>query len=190
MKTMDNFMIDLETMGTKPYSVIMSIGAVAFDLKTGEKGDSFYQNIDKASSIKAGLTVDQSTKDWWDKQPREAYNKMFVDTVPLETALRGFQSWIKLQPGSFKYVWGNSASFDLGLLDNAYDIMKIPKPWMYTNERCCRTIVALAPSIKGNWSKPAGVHDPIIDCNYQIDYVVATIKAHSISGEKEKRFKG
>ena len=42
---MKHIMIDLETMGNKSYSAIVSIGAVKFDIKTGETGETFYRNV-------------------------------------------------------------------------------------------------------------------------------------------------
>lgn len=170
-------MVDLETMGTKPYSVIMSIGCVAFDLATGELGSEFYATIDMESSKAAGLTTEQSTIDWWNKQDAGVKALMYKDTKPLNAVLREFSAWLKAQHGSYKYMWGNSASFDLGLLGQAYDKCNIAQPWAFFNERCVRTIVALNPKIKENSPKPYRAHSPVVDCKYQIDYVVRTIKS-------------
>ncbi len=61
---MQNVMIDLETLGTRPGSVILSIGAVEFDRDLG-LGREFYVELNQASSITAGLTTDDATVDWW-----------------------------------------------------------------------------------------------------------------------------
>jgi len=37
-KKMDNIMVDIETLGNKSNSVILSIAAVYFDLQTGKTG--------------------------------------------------------------------------------------------------------------------------------------------------------
>lgn len=54
-----NIMVDLETLGTKPNSAILSIGAVAFD----DQGlhDEFYCNVDLISSIACGYEIDADT---------------------------------------------------------------------------------------------------------------------------------
>ena len=63
-KTMkQNLMIDLETLGTKPNSAILSIGAVYFD-KDG-LGEEFYANVDLQDSIDSGFDIDASTVYWW-----------------------------------------------------------------------------------------------------------------------------
>lgn len=102
---------------------------------------------------------------------------MFTDTKPLPEVLMMFTQWLKAQHESNKYLWGNSAAFDLGLLTCAYERCGMQIPWAFWNERCCRTIVVLNPKIRDMMEKPAGAHDPVIDCGYQIDYVVKTIKS-------------
>ena len=57
-------MIDLETLGIQPGSVIRSIGAVVFDPVTNTLGSTFYQNICADSCKKAGLTTDPDTIKW------------------------------------------------------------------------------------------------------------------------------
>lgn len=63
---MRNVMIDLETFGTRPGSVIVSIGAVEFSMDG--IGEAYYRAIDVASSLLAGLTIDEITVKWWREQ--------------------------------------------------------------------------------------------------------------------------
>jgi len=58
---MNNLMIDLETMGTGPNSLVIAIGAVFFEPETGELGEEFYINIDWQSGIDAGLEMNADT---------------------------------------------------------------------------------------------------------------------------------
>lgn len=172
---MDNFMIDLETLGTHPYSIILSLGAIQFDF-TGKKGAQFYATIDQQSCRDAGLTHDDATVAWWNKQNASVIAALHKDNLPLIVVLKMFSTWIKKQCPDTKYMWGNSAAFDLGLLGQAYERCNLASPWEYWNERCVRTIVALAPKVKDSMPKPTGTHHPIVDCNYQIDYMCKTLK--------------
>lgn len=174
---MNNFMVDLETMGTKPYSIIASIGCVQFDLATGVIGEKFYATIDMKTCEKVGMNYDQNTVVWWSKQDKQVYQQLFVNTKPIHQVLEEFSNWLKKNCRTSKYMWGNSASFDLGLLGQAYDLCEMEMPWAYFNERCCRTIVALNPKIKDSMPKPKGAHHPIVDCVHQINYVTKTIKS-------------
>ena len=68
----NDVMIDIETLGTDPGSVILSIGAVEFDLKTGKTGEEFYQWIDLESSSNKGFSVSAGTIKWWMMQNKKA----------------------------------------------------------------------------------------------------------------------
>ena len=58
-------MLDLETMGRKSNSALVSIGAVEFNLLTGETGREFYKVIDLKSCLDLGLQVEASTIYFW-----------------------------------------------------------------------------------------------------------------------------
>lgn len=174
---MNNLMIDLESLGTKSGSVITQIGAVQFDIETGERGAIFKQNVSIDSCLKVGLKVQQSTIEFWLQQSDEARLGMIKDTKPLGEVLYEFQAFIQsLQPSEL-YLWGNSARFDLGVLENAYTALNKSTPWLFRNERDVRTIVGLAPWIKDQFIKRGNMgilHDAVDDCIFQIEYVVAT----------------
>lgn len=138
-----NFMIDIETLGSTPGSVITSIGAVRFDLAGTH--ESFYYRIDPETCIAAGLTIDVSTVLWWMKQSDEARAEFGKPAEPLEEVLHHLTAF--LCDGYGVAVWGNSAGFDCGLLAAAYRATGIPVPWRFTNERCYRTLKAMFPHI-------------------------------------------
>ncbi|POO54357.1 hypothetical protein CPJ18_02345 [Agrobacterium rosae] len=60
-----DLMIDIETLGTAPGSVILSVGAVTFNAETGEFGEGFYAAVEPQSAVDMGLTIDVSTLKWW-----------------------------------------------------------------------------------------------------------------------------
>jgi len=66
-------MVDLETWGTQPGSMLRSLGAVVFDPMTGELGEAFYTNIDEASQEAVGLKKDARTVQWRAEQSAEAF---------------------------------------------------------------------------------------------------------------------
>ncbi len=67
-------------------------------------------------------------------------------------------------------IWGNSARFDCGILQNAYNIVGIPIPWKYGSERCLRTLVAFNPKVKATTLNIGTAHNAIDDCKFQIKY--------------------
>ena len=133
----NHVMLDLETLGTRPGDVILSIGAVWFAPKIGIKS-SFHLSIDPASSKAAGLRAQKSTLEWWEKQSPEARAAAFKGEFSLNVALTKFTIW--MPPIDTVLVWGNGANFDNTLVAAAYRAMKMDVPWHYWNDRCYRTI--------------------------------------------------
>jgi len=163
-----NIMLDLETMGNKPTSAIIEIGACIFS-SAGGIGDSFSSIVDLQSSMNAGLTVDASTISWWMMQSWDARKRFKVNklTPTLREALEAFQRWIP--KGSI--VWGNGSDFDNVILKNAYTMCSMPSPWPERNDRCFRTM----KNIFGDVEKPknSGVeHSAVDDAKFQAEWIL------------------
>lgn len=169
---MNHIMIDLETMGNKAGCAIMAIAAVQFDLETGKTGEQFYNRIDLQSCLDAGLTVQASTVEWWMLQNENARRKLIEGvSVTLLKGLHNLRMWINMNALEDAQVWGNSARFDLGILEAAYQTVPgVPLPWKFYNERDVRTLVSFVPEIKANEPFLGDKHDPIHDCLHQIKY--------------------
>lgn len=164
---MNNIMIDLETLSTRVNGVILSISAVRFDIKTGESGGFFHENINLIQSIRQGFVIDQSTFDWWQQQSDVAKALGFkINAKGAQEVISRFVYWTgNKDPNSI--VWGNSARFDLGMLIYHMEKFNLKIPWKYYNERCHRTAVYV---LDKEWDIPfEGVpHYGIDDCKHQI----------------------
>ena len=164
-------MVDIETFGTKPGSIILNIGAVAFDIETGKTGSIFSKDIDMKSSEKAGLTLDLDTVKWWLSQPKDAQKEINQHKGgELKNVLIQFAMWIRDNCPNDVQVWGNSARFDFGIIEAAYDVVGLEKPWNHFNERDVRTIVSFGKEIKDNMPFIGIKHYAIDDCKHQIKY--------------------
>lgn len=163
----NHLMLDIETMGNESFSSIVSIGAVEFDINTGKTGKEFYTNVDLQSCIDLGLTIDASTVMWWmnqNEQARKDLTERF--SLPIKDALKEFSEFFSKD----YQIWGNSARFDCGILQNAYNKAGIPIPWDFRKERCLRTLVSFAPEIKNNYKFIGTAHNAVDDCKFQIGY--------------------
>lgn len=169
-KSLGHLMLDLETMGSVSNSVITSIGAVEFDIATGETGRTFYERINIQSCLNFGLKVTGSTIQWWLTQNQTAREETAKDGDDLFTVLNKFNEFIKELDDFTLQVWGNSARFDNGLLEDAYIAIGRNIPWNFRTERDVRTLVALRPDIKKNMPNIGTEHLPIDDCLFQISY--------------------
>lgn len=170
-------MIDIETLGTKSNSVIKSIAAVFFDINTGKTGHEFCMAIDEKSCTDAGLLIDPETVKWWDNQPdivkraMDEFDEDYLSMVLIEL-------WCFVRNNSDKNVkvWGNSARFDLGLIENACDKVGLNISWDYWNERDVRTLVSFYPEVKKNAVFKGEKHHPLHDCYHQIAYCSKTYR--------------
>jgi exodeoxyribonuclease VIII len=169
-------MIDLETLGTRVSSVFLSIGAVQFDLETGKTGKQFYAKVNLESAMRKGLTLDAHTIQWWMTQDKEARAEMFEGSRELHHVLIMFANFVNdimVEETSDEPLcfWGNSASFDLGILGHAYDACEMDRPWNFRYERCYRTLIALWPRSPqpAKDGKEEDMHVAIKDSLFQVE---------------------
>lgn len=135
---MTHVMLDLETFGTRPGSVIRSIGAVVFDPRGGSIGDAFYRNISDESCLQHGMTKDQSTVEWWSKQSSEAQESLLKDQIEFSGAADDFHTWFKRASGEM--VWSQGSNFDVVLWEASCLLAARPVPWKFYNTRDTRTV--------------------------------------------------
>jgi len=175
-----HLMVDIETLGTRPGKIILSVGAVFFDLATGETGNQFYYKINLIDSINHGFTIDTDTVGWWAAQKpealKEALSGIYNKNNTIHKFVNAFSRWIvsSSDPADIE-VWGNSARFDLGMLEPYFEAVKQDFPWRHYKERDVRTLVAFREDIKlKHITNEAGenitTHNPVEDCFSQIRY--------------------
>lgn len=169
-------MVDLETLGTRPGSVILTIGARKFSAERAEVDTSawgaFHEGVDIQSGLSCGLTVDGAALYWWLEQSPEALAAL-KETRPglyLDTALLKFRQWF----GGCQYLWGHGASFDPVLLMSAFQkATSVPLPWRYANIRDTRTLFDVAGFDYNAYSKAhnACAHSALADATCQAEAV-------------------
>ena len=135
---MTNCMIDIETLGTHADSVMLTIGAIQFDLESGDIGMSFSRTVDIEDQLKKGRGITGDTLKWWLQQNPETLKLNMRAPVPLESALYDLGEFF--YDNDIQFVWANGISFDLGILKDAYRSIPLPLPWAYYNERDYKTI--------------------------------------------------
>lgn len=187
-----DIMVDLETMGTVPGSVILSIGAVAFD-KTELEGDTddgvnnggFYVVVNRASCEECFLSVSKATEAWWAKQDDDARRVLDASldvhsSLPLATALERFNDYLGRfgERGDVR-VWGNGSDFDNALLACAYDAAKIRPYWNFWNNRCYRTLKNLATHIA--MEREGTYHNALDDARSQAKHLQRILEATGLA---------
>lgn len=195
-----HYMIDIETLGTRPNSYILSIGVLKFnpmgnpEAKVGDN-DSIpivweMWDIIPKSCQDIGLEMDADTVLWWFQQSEEArmdvVQGLYKEKVEIRTALVDMCSFMKNHcDGEEVYIWAKSPQFDIIILENAFRKSKISTPWKFQNIFDVRTVYKMW----GNRDRPdysnvvkdrlthndrtMSKHNPIFDC-----YLQAYILSH------------
>lgn len=173
-------MIDLETLGKSPGCIVLSIGARTFD-KEGV-GAFFYEEIDSADSLKAGLFSDKDTLAWWENQQIEAKSLLAQcrgggDGSVADVCAHFMEFLHKYCEVDF-YIWGNGASFDEPILAELLKTIGVRPPWKYYSSRCYRTLHAIGRTNKVPETPFKGAkHNALDDATYQAERAVAIMNA-------------
>lgn len=132
--------VDIETLGTNGGDVVLSIGAVAFDL-TGVSKRRLSVSICVIDSLLHGLRIDPDTLDWWRRQSSDAQAALRKDSaMPLVEAADALTAFFDKNCSEECRVWMKGPSFDGVLLKGAFAKIDRPLPWKYYRERDVRTI--------------------------------------------------
>ena len=164
-------MVDLETLGTAADAVILSIGAVRFDLDSGKIDDAgFYASISVESNLDYKRRVQEDTLIWWMKQPPEAQSVFNEPKVTLPFALCDFSDWLSTND---HFMWSMGADFDLPMLAHAFRSCTIEIPWNFWNNRCARTYKNLPAARSVSVPRTGTHHNALQDAIYQAKLVQA-----------------
>ena len=122
---MNDLMIDIETLGLGFNSAILSIGVVEFNPMTGDTGKEHYWVINPQSCLDIGMEMNYQTIEWWMTQSDDARSIFSsINKISIQQAISNLSKII----GYNTKVWANSPSFDLTILKNACNKLKIESP--------------------------------------------------------------
>lgn len=166
---MNDVMLDLETLGTGPNSVIISVGACFFDKEL--IGDSLYLALDRDEQIGRGREVSAETVTWWNQQSLAAREVFAESQMGVNMFLQTFSEWLLSHaqyPDDIK-MWGNGSDFDNAILADLYRQWNVAMPWKFYNNRCYRTLKNIAIAFDSHdLPEREGVHHHALhDAEYQ-----------------------
>lgn len=179
MKPIINFSLDIETLGTKPGSIVTEVGIV-----NDYNADELHQFFNPDIQRELGLKIDEETVQWHRKN-----NPNFESMVgkchaqvsgiaPFVDQLRKVTDYFaQFDPDEYDCrVWMNSPSFDAVLLKVLYDGVSLLMPWNFRDERDLRTLRDLAETHNKHKdgvlpAKPDNAHDALVDAKYQLEIV-------------------
>lgn len=143
----NDIMIDMETLDTSPYCVILTIGCVRFD----PYGNGVAERLELRPTIeeqteKYNRVINDDTLRWWSEQSPEALEEAMSD--------RDRISFTNCLEQLYKFgwnrraVWSNGAAFDVVVAETAFRQVFTdrpnPIPWPFYTVRDTRTLYELA----------------------------------------------
>lgn len=165
-------MVDTETLGLDPNSIVLSLGAVSFTFDG--LGTEYYTAIDPKTYPGA---VDLETIKWWMDQSFRGNKAPMDGVVPAQMALMQFESYLaELKKDGGKIIlWANGTDFDIPKLYYAYKVFGMNPSWKYSDVRDCRTLFKTFPDY-GNETSGESIHNALADARWQADRLVSILK--------------
>lgn len=164
-------MIDLESLDTSPYCVILTIGVVTFD----PKGYGIAEKLELRPTIedqteKFNRVINDDTVRWWSQQSPEALEEALGDygREPFRDCMEKLYKfcWNK------RAVWSNGAAFDVvacetGMRQTLTEYPN-PIPWPFYTVRDTRTLYEIASvSLKDKKYGSKTTHKAVEDAEHQ-----------------------
>jgi hypothetical protein len=158
-------MLDLETLSTRPESVILTIGAVKFDPfgDTVDTDNGLYYRVDVDEQLAMDRHILDSTVEWWGNQDPEVREEAMgdQDRVSLEEMTRGLNRFLV----GVENIWCQGPAFDVVILENLYRQLVKPTPWQFWQISDSRTLFKTHGDPRDKNRKAA--HNALMDCYYQ-----------------------
>lgn len=163
-----HIMIDNETFGTRKNAVVVSVGAVAFDLDgTIDLNGGLHYALNIDEQLAAGRSMNASTLKWWLEQSelaRVALVKQMDRAVSVSQFMDRFDAFVSYYSPQVK-IWCKGANFDIALLDSLYEHAGRKRPYGYNatgDTRSFEKFYTLADN------PPDGIyHDALSDAVWQ-----------------------
>lgn len=137
-------MIDLETLGTRPDCVVLTIGAVKFDPRTkAEPAAQLYRRFNVDQQQERGRSIDDATLEWWSKQSQLVQEEALGDHDRQDVGAV-LDELTRFLVG-VDNIWAQGAVFDIAILENLYRQFGRPCPWNFWQISDSRTLFKAVP---------------------------------------------
>jgi hypothetical protein len=176
-------MIDIETLGTKPDAVVLTVGGVKFDPYNSEEPHTpFSVRLDIDEQTAAGRVIDPNTIEWWGQQDKAIQDEAFSEEnrTPVMTFIADLNKWLV----GTDLKWAQGSRFDYGILEDLIEnSFKQHKNWAYWQEADSRTLGQLVPRDmrKDDSGAQKDLHSALADAYNQAKAVQKAYKHLNIS---------
>lgn len=138
-------MIDIETLGTDPDSVILSVGACKFNpWSADEPHSSLYFKLHIDEQVEKGRTISESTLEWWGQQDAAIRDEAFTEEgrVSVVDFYKELNRWLV----GVDKIWCQGPQFDMVMLESTAKQFGTHYNWAYWQVCDSRTLFNLMPT--------------------------------------------
>lgn len=177
---------DIETLGTRPGSLILSLACVPFQFETRVPfkqylKDGLYIKFDPLEQIKSGRIVDRDTVNWWKAQGEEAKKVTMSskDDVSVDEGFDILKTFIDESDYDPKesYVWSRGCYFDFPIIESLYDSKGVVVPYNGWKIRDARTFFdVFGGSNRGEYNLINGTPPEFVKHNSLHDAALDSLK--------------
>lgn len=180
-----HFMLDLETLDTKPSAHILELALVCFCPFTGRVNESLSRHVRFGLTPQAGATISPSTLKWWSSENPTYMLELFTnqDNSLNDELFKIYDLFSQARDLGEVRVW-NTGTFDIDIINSAFRrVLAINEPiikfWEVRDVRSLRQLRDDFGLYDGEWPISHNAKD---DCLRQISYVQSVYGALSERG--------
>lgn len=174
--------VDLETSGVNSNDAgIFQIGAVKFNLFTGEVGETFKVSM----KLPKNRYWEEGTRQFWASR-YTLYNDIVKDSVDPEEGFKSFINWVNKENNENIRAWSKPLSFDLPFIASyceQYGIANPFKHWLHRDLRSFMMGVYGEEMPKVTMKQGLVEHDALADALNETLWAIDTWKVRK--GEKK-----
>jgi hypothetical protein len=194
------FMFDVETLGKRSNSVILSMACTWFDPESKPKpetlrGNTFFAKFSVSDQIqRLKRESDKSTIEWWAKQCENVRIKSFKPSaidVPFEQGYERMCKWARSYNEPDSWVWARG-NLDQLVLDDIVEQCELEHVFPHYRWRDVRTAVDFLYGTKNGYVKvdypkwdsflEITKHNPVDDCILDVMQIL-----YGVTGEEDDR---